>query len=622
MLHSTFWRGLVLAWLLVPVVACGDGAPSSDDTVDDPDAAVDEPDATVDEPDAMPDAVDAPIAADADGCDGAGNTFTWSLVDGASYQLEYTPVGGAPVVVELAVGVSSYEPAAPLPLGATAWRIRARIDDDYSAYAEATLTVRPLPAAPSIAPIAEVCSGDAMTLEASEIADATYAWTGPDGFTATGRVVEASAAAGTYTVAATVAGCTSASAELEVEFDSTAFAQDLAAEFLDGDFVGTSLDGDTVTLFDMDVGDGSDGALTVTVDSTLAGGVYQFTDVSIAAGATLTVIGDQPLQLRASGTVAILGTLRANGAAGSPGVTFSSAGIGATGAAGGRDGGDGTFSAAEGPLLSEAGAGPGGSPATSGWSGGGGAGHLAAGTATGSPNGGVPGVAVDSLDVGLLLGGSGGAGGSGGYNCGSGGGGAGGGAIRIVAPSIVVDGTIAVRGGDGGSDGLGNCGGGGGGAGGTVWLSAASTTFGAAAVIDVRGGGGGASQISGSPYYGTGGAGATGRFRLDSPDVSGTPSTAPISTTSGTLVSPVITRTCTWGALSLSYDAAADTTVEVDVLDESGTPIVFNVGADAILDDLVDVAAASAIRLRAVLRSDVAGRTPVLDRWTLAPPLL
>ena len=155
MLVSTFWRGLALACLLAPVVACGDeGAPNNDDdtiddTIDDPDAAIGDPDAAIGDPDGMPLEVDAPVVADADGCDGDGNTFMWSLVAGASYQLEYTPVGGAATVVDLPAGLSSYQPDVLLPIGATPWRIRALIDTTYSAYAEATLTVQALPATPT-----------------------------------------------------------------------------------------------------------------------------------------------------------------------------------------------------------------------------------------------------------------------------------------------------------------------------------------------------------------------------------------------------------------------------------------------------------------------------------------
>lgn len=266
-----------------------------------------------------------------------------------------------------------------------------------------------------------------------------------------------------------------------------------------------------------DAGTGLDGAYTATVNTTLAGGTYNYTNFTINSGVIVTVTGTQPLIIRCTGTATIDGLLRANGGNGGNGVTFSTYGIGGVGVAGGANGGDGSYSGSLGPLPGVAGAGSGGAINQGGaWSGGGGAGYSAAATSTLNGAGGFGGAAYGTPQIAGLEPGSGGGGGSGGYSCGAGGGGAGGGLIVINAGvSIVIGATGAVysNGGNGGSDGTGNCGGGGGGSGGALWLAAPAMTNSGA--ISAIGGTGGASQVNYSPYWGGGTNGANGRIRLD-----------------------------------------------------------------------------------------------------------
>ncbi len=72
------------------------------------------------------------------------------------------------------------------------------------------------PAPPTAGNNGPVCSGGTLQLTASTIAGATYAWTGPNGFSSALQnpsIASATpAASGTYSVTATVAGCTSAAA--------------------------------------------------------------------------------------------------------------------------------------------------------------------------------------------------------------------------------------------------------------------------------------------------------------------------------------------------------------------------------------------------------------------------
>lgn len=76
-----------------------------------------------------------------------------------------------------------------------------------------TLELIDIPQAPTLSAIAPVCEGTDVQLSASAIANAVYAWTGPDGFTSAEQNPLLSAvdmaANGNYTLNVTVNGCTS-----------------------------------------------------------------------------------------------------------------------------------------------------------------------------------------------------------------------------------------------------------------------------------------------------------------------------------------------------------------------------------------------------------------------------
>jgi len=310
-------------------------------------------------------------------------------------------------------------------------------------------------------------------------------------------------------------------------------------------------------------GTGLDGAYSATTNTTLAGGTYNYTTFNINAGVTVTVTGTQPLIIYCTGAATINGVLTANGGNGTDGVTFSSAGIGGVGVAGGANGGNGTYSSSLGPLAGVNGQGPGGAGnAGGGWSGGGGAGYAAVGGSSGGSSGGYGGPMYGTANIAGLEAGSGGGGGSGGYSCGAGGGGAGGGLIMIssaISITVGATGTISAKGGNGGSDGTGNCGGGGGGSGGSIILMSPAMTHNGAMTAD--GGIGGASNVPGNPYYGTGATGAPGRIRLDYNGVlTGTGTTSP-AVGSHSAVGAIITLTST--VTNASCNGACDGAITV-----------------------------------------------------------
>lgn len=76
-----------------------------------------------------------------------------------------------------------------------------------------TISVTALPATPTSTNNGPLCAGSTLNLTASTITGATYAWTGPNSFTSTSQnpsiATITTAGAGTYSVTATVNGCTS-----------------------------------------------------------------------------------------------------------------------------------------------------------------------------------------------------------------------------------------------------------------------------------------------------------------------------------------------------------------------------------------------------------------------------
>jgi hypothetical protein len=82
------------------------------------------------------------------------------------------------------------------------------------------VAVNPVPASPVASNNGPLCIGDNLNLSASSITGASYSWTGPNGFAASqqspSRPSVITAFAGTYTVTATLNGCTSPAASTAV----------------------------------------------------------------------------------------------------------------------------------------------------------------------------------------------------------------------------------------------------------------------------------------------------------------------------------------------------------------------------------------------------------------------
>ncbi len=315
---------------------------------------------------------------------------------------------------------------------------------------------------------------------------------------------------------------------------------------------------------------GSNGLFAPTVNVSLAAGTYNYTTIAIPPGVTVTATGTGVLDLRASGSVVIGGTIDVSGSSGGPPQpcnTFpGGGGGGATGVAGyvpafgtgdagpGGPGGSGTVGAtgeespdsgaSVGGIGGGFGGGGGGTVPTTGAGGGGGGGYAGGGGGSGGFLLGGAGAGSEGGGAGVSFwqGGLGGAfGGGGSYNGGNGqngqlgngasngsvggttetGAGGGGGAISSAAATdLAVASTFQPgSGGGGGSGNYSSAGGGGGGGGGALRISGASIAVQGTASVLANGGSGAAGLLAcnGTGPGGGGGGGSGGVVFLDAP---------------------------------------------------------------------------------------------------------
>lgn len=260
-------------------------------------------------------------------------------------------------------------------------------------------------------------------------------------------------------------------------------------------------------------GDGSDGSVTISSDTTLVRDMY-YVDLTIQTGANLNTGG---FRIHGTGTCTVQSgasiNRNGNNASGATAGATVAAGTVGGGTAGGAGGGAaagtaGTNQTAQTSVGSAGGAGGTGSAGAGG----------AAGTASvpAATTGGAEvlktiGRAAILRDVAgtLLTGGSGGGGGGGNGTASTGGGGASGaGNLSVSFKTITGSGTISAIGGTGGNAVGANAGGGGGGGGGAVVLISDNDTTATSLTVSVAGGSGGGGAGTGL----SGAAGSAGRI--------------------------------------------------------------------------------------------------------------
>lgn len=250
----------------------------------------------------------------------------------------------------------------------------------------------------------------------------------------------------------------------------------------------------TATSF-VDLGDGSDGAVTISADTTLTSNM-EYTNLTIDSTKVLTTAG---YSIRCTGTLTINGTIRNNGGAGgvATGGTAAPAGSlagGAAGAAGISSAGSSNGNAGTGVTSSQSGAGGAGGNSSANTGGAGGAATAAVNTVTQAGP-----LLNTGATVASFTGGGGGGGGAltngGGGNQVSGSGGGGGGVIDIACATLVNNGAIQAHGGAGSAgswNGFGGSSVGGGAGGGGGFIRLVYRTSSGSGTVTATGGTGGA----------------------------------------------------------------------------------------------------------------------------------
>lgn len=136
----------------------------------------------------------------------AGATYNWAGPNGFSSSLQNPVIGNVAAA------------------NAGLYSVTATAGQCTSLPANTTVTVNPIPPAPTASNNSPLCEGTNLNLTASSVAGATYNWTGPNGFnsSASNPVINNAGIsnAGMYNVAATVNGCTSASSSTNVVVNS------------------------------------------------------------------------------------------------------------------------------------------------------------------------------------------------------------------------------------------------------------------------------------------------------------------------------------------------------------------------------------------------------------------
>jgi hypothetical protein len=130
------------------------------------------------------------------------------------------PLGSAPAITIIVAAPSAAGTAA------SSVAIAGTTSDTNTSNNTASVsnTILPTPPSPTASSNSPLCVGGTLALSCTAVAGATYQWTGPNGFSASGRTPSipgvTTAASGTYSVTATVQGCVSAAGTTSVTINT------------------------------------------------------------------------------------------------------------------------------------------------------------------------------------------------------------------------------------------------------------------------------------------------------------------------------------------------------------------------------------------------------------------
>ena len=164
--------------------------------------------------------------------------------------------------------------------------------------ASVTVVAQPTPPAPTAGANSPICEGQTLNLTASTIAGATYAWTGPNSFSSSSQNPSipsvTAAAAGVYSVTATVNGCTGPAGTVTVTVNPipaapTAGSNSPICSGQKLNLTATTITGATYTWSGPNSFSSSQQNPTITGATTAASGIYTvFATVNGCAGPTAT----------------------------------------------------------------------------------------------------------------------------------------------------------------------------------------------------------------------------------------------------------------------------------------------------------------------------------------------
>lgn len=155
---------------------------------------------------------------------------TGPVCAGGTFNLATTSAGGG--YTYSWAGPSGYSSAVQNPTGVTASAVAGTYNYTVTATNGVTtctsvtaVTVNAVPATPTASSSSPDCTGQTISLTTPTVAGATYAWTGPSGYSSATqnptRPSATTAMAGTYSVTVTVGGCTSAAGTTTVVVNTT-----------------------------------------------------------------------------------------------------------------------------------------------------------------------------------------------------------------------------------------------------------------------------------------------------------------------------------------------------------------------------------------------------------------
>lgn len=149
-----------------------------------------------------------------------------------------------------------------------------------------TMTVNASPATPTLTTNSPLCSGNPLNLTTPTVSNATYAWSGPNGYTSPSQNPTVSSAAttntGNYTVAVTVNGCTTTSSTSAVTVNQTV----TPAISISGTTM--ACQGQSLTLTGSGTGGGTNPAYQWTVNGNNVGNSSTYASTSFNNGDVVT----------------------------------------------------------------------------------------------------------------------------------------------------------------------------------------------------------------------------------------------------------------------------------------------------------------------------------------------